>query len=165
MKASLSLDQVMVKVELRPTVSRPVCLGVSRPSGIGDQYFFLLKFIFRLLRVCWCGEPSLTRGQVWVPRDSWPNFLSQFWDSCIYFPHEQGSQRWNFFYITYKNVGRPLRREVRSVVFSCCYASPAKSFQGLCPTGLLTLFYCLDFETPVFISPTNRVVKDGISSI
>jgi hypothetical protein len=39
---------------LRPTVSRPVCLGVK----VQDQIFV------RHLRVCWCGTPSLTRGRV-----------------------------------------------------------------------------------------------------
>jgi hypothetical protein len=31
-----------------------------------------------------------------------------------------------------------------SVVFSCCWASPAESFSGLSPAGLLTIFYCLN---------------------
>jgi hypothetical protein len=33
-----------VEVNLRPTVSRPVCPGVRRPSGTCDQFFFAMKF-------------------------------------------------------------------------------------------------------------------------
>jgi hypothetical protein len=53
--------QVEVEVNLRPTVSRPVCLGVVHPSGTRDQFFFLLEIFFRQLRVCYS---SLTRGRV-----------------------------------------------------------------------------------------------------
>jgi hypothetical protein len=53
-----------VEVKLRPTVSRPVRLGVKHPSGTRDQIFFLLEIFFRLLRVCYFVEPSLTRGRV-----------------------------------------------------------------------------------------------------
>jgi hypothetical protein len=45
---------------LRPTVSQRVCLGVKHPSGTKDQIFITV----RALRVCWCGSPSLRRGQV-----------------------------------------------------------------------------------------------------
>jgi hypothetical protein len=55
---------VIVKVILRPTVSRPVCPGVRRPSGTRDQFFFLLQIFFRQLRVCYFVAPSLTRGRV-----------------------------------------------------------------------------------------------------
>jgi hypothetical protein len=34
--------QVEVEVNLRPTASWPVCLGVGHPSGTRDQFFFLL---------------------------------------------------------------------------------------------------------------------------
>jgi hypothetical protein len=37
--------QVKVKVTLRPTISRPVRLGVRRPSGTCDQFFYLLDRI------------------------------------------------------------------------------------------------------------------------
>jgi hypothetical protein len=53
-----------VEVNLQPTVSRPVCLGVSRPSGTCDQFFFLLEISFRQLRVSYFVAPSLTRGRV-----------------------------------------------------------------------------------------------------
>jgi hypothetical protein len=45
---------------LRPTVSRPVCLGIKHPSGAYDHIFITV----RQLRICWCGALSLTRGRV-----------------------------------------------------------------------------------------------------
>jgi hypothetical protein len=53
-----------VEVNLRPVVSRPVRLGVRRPSGTRDQFFFLLEISFRQLGVCYFVAPSLTRGRV-----------------------------------------------------------------------------------------------------
>jgi hypothetical protein len=34
------------------------------------------------------------------------------------------------------------------VVFSCCWASPAESFSCLSPGGLISIFYCLNIDTP-----------------
>jgi hypothetical protein len=53
-------SKVKVKVMLRSTVSRPVCLGVKHPSGAFDQIFITV----RQLRVCWCGALSLRRERV-----------------------------------------------------------------------------------------------------
>jgi hypothetical protein len=53
-----------VEVNLRPTVSRPVCPGVRRPSGNRDQFFFPLEISFRQLRLCYFVAPSLTGGRV-----------------------------------------------------------------------------------------------------
>jgi hypothetical protein len=55
---------IKVKVTLRPTVSRPVRLGVRHPSRTNNQFFFLLDISFRQLRVCYFAAPSLTRGRV-----------------------------------------------------------------------------------------------------
>jgi hypothetical protein len=46
------------------------------------------------------------------------------------------------------DVGRSLWRENRSAVYNCCCSSPAHSFLGPSPAGLVTIFYCLRFETP-----------------
>jgi hypothetical protein len=54
---------IKVKVTLRPTVSRPVLLGVRHPSGTRDQFFFFLEIFFRQLRGCYFVAPSLTRGR------------------------------------------------------------------------------------------------------
>jgi hypothetical protein len=56
--------KLKLKLNLRPAVSRPVCLGVRRPSGTRDQFFFLLEISFRKLRLCYFVAHSLTRG--WV---------------------------------------------------------------------------------------------------
>jgi hypothetical protein len=58
--SSLSLIRLSLSLMLRPTVSRPVCLGIKHPSGAYDQVFITV----RQLRVCWCGALSLTRGRV-----------------------------------------------------------------------------------------------------
>jgi hypothetical protein len=49
------------------------------------------------------------------------------------------------------DVGCFLWREDKSVVYNCCWLSPAQSFSGLSPMGLVTIFYCLRFETSLFV--------------
>jgi hypothetical protein len=46
------------------------------------------------------------------------------------------------------DVRHPLWRVDGSVVYNCFCSSPAQSFSGISPAGLMTIFYCLRFETP-----------------
>jgi hypothetical protein len=87
-----SKTEVEVEVNLRPTVSRPVCPGVRRPSGTCDQFLFLLEISFRQLRVCYFVAPSLTRGRVcnllynvwsWSSSCGWQSVNQYFWVSGL----------------------------------------------------------------------------------
>jgi hypothetical protein len=53
-------DKVKIKVILRPTVIRPVYLGIKYPSGSYDPIFITVWW----LQACWRGALSLTRGRV-----------------------------------------------------------------------------------------------------
>jgi hypothetical protein len=96
-------------------------------------------------------SPSWYQAPTWDPRPIFP-ILSLI----IYFD--------SFGFV---DVGRPLWREVGSVLLSFCRASPAQPFSDLSPMGLMSIVYCLyvwdspnqEGQVPVFISPRNRVAK------
>jgi hypothetical protein len=50
------------------------------------------------------------------------------------------------------SVGRFLWWEDRSVFCICCWPLPAQSFSGQSPLGLATIFYCIQFETSLFVA-------------
>jgi hypothetical protein len=71
---------------------------------------------------------------------------SLFWCQApiwAFLPHFSYCQTVAVFY-----VGRPLWWENGSAVNICCWSSPAQSFLGPSPAGLVTIFYHLTFETP-----------------
>jgi hypothetical protein len=50
------------------------------------------------------------------------------------------------------DVGRYLWREDGSVVYNCSWPSPAQSFSGPSPMGLVIIFYCFRLKTSLFIA-------------
>jgi hypothetical protein len=48
--------------------------------------------------------------------------------------------------------GRSLRREDGSVIYNCCWLSPAQSFSGPSPVGIVTIFYYRIFEAFLFVA-------------
>jgi hypothetical protein len=62
-------------------------------------------------------------------------------------------------------VGRSLWREDGSVVYNCCWSSPAESFLGPNPVGLATIFYYLRFETSLFVAAGIEITMSYSSSV
>jgi hypothetical protein len=49
------------------------------------------------------------------------------------------------------DVGRSIWQEDGSIIYNCCWPSPAQSFSGPSPVGLVAIFYCLRFEISLFV--------------
>jgi hypothetical protein len=58
-------------------------------------------------------------------------------------------------------LGRPLWREDGSVVYNSCWPSPAQSFSGPSPVRRVAIFYCLRFETSLFVSSYDLQAHGG----
>jgi hypothetical protein len=70
-------------------------------------------------------------------------------------PFETQASNFNFQLNTcgYSSYVTSSLHEDGSVVYNCCWSSPAHSFSGPSPAGLMTTFYSLRFEThPTWIA-------------
>jgi hypothetical protein len=58
-------------------------------------------------------------------------------------------------------VGRPLWREDGCVFCMCRWPLPEQYFSGPSPLGLATIYYCLRFETSLFVASYDSQVHGG----
>jgi hypothetical protein len=92
------MRRLSLSLMLRPTVSRPVCLGIKHPSGAYDQIFITVWPVDLLM---WCA-------------------------------------------LSDERTGLPF-----TVAAGSCQCS---HFRVRVPWGLVTIFYCLRFETSLFVA-------------
>jgi hypothetical protein len=90
------------------------------------------------------------------------------WPGCFGVGHPSGAHDQifiTFIQLPLVDVGRPLWQENGSVVYNCCWSSPAQSFFGPSPNGLMTKILLsqirespnLEGQVPVHKSPGNKV--------
>jgi hypothetical protein len=109
---------------------------------------------------------SLNHG---IPLRMNPTNLEPESESCVTTDGQSASLSWNKapiwglrpdFYncqtvAGFVDVRHSLCREDGCVVYNCCWPSPAQSFSGPSPLGLATIFYCLRFETSLYVASYN----------
>jgi hypothetical protein len=69
----------------------------------------------------------------------------------VYLGTKHPSGSYDQIFITVRQL-RALWREDGFVVYSCFWSSPAQSFSGPSPVGLMAIFYCLRIETSLFVA-------------
>jgi hypothetical protein len=99
-----------------------------------------------------------SHSQVREPRTSWPHFtvsdarLPQSKSQSYLVSSTHLGLTTRFLLLSdscrFVDVGHSLWQENGSAIYNCCWSLPAQSFLGPSPAGLMTIFYCLIFETP-----------------
>jgi hypothetical protein len=137
---------------------------VIENSSLCTKYKFSVnpgfaKLIMSVLLIfCYNGSlVTTTESESYITTDGQPASLS--WNKApiwglrpdLYFSESCG----------FVDLERPLWREAGSVVYNSCWPSPAKSFSGPSPVGLVAIFYCFRFETFLFVASCDSQGHGG----
>jgi hypothetical protein len=130
--------------------------------------FWGASFIYMLYKVGDRTEPWGTPARISLGVDILPStgtlnlrcgrkeIVSLIADQSLGIKHLSGA--YDQIFITVRHLwvcwrgARSLWREDRCVVYNCCRPSPTQSFSNPRPVGLAILFYCLRFETSLFVA-------------
>jgi hypothetical protein len=110
---------------LRPTVSRPICLGIKNPFGAWDKVFITVG----RLQPSWCGALSLMRRRV---------CLLPEWQSAVISLLSMYNLHLHFIKCMYiQHSIRPLSVQAQysrscPVISSCCYNSSQITWTVVC---------------------------------
>jgi hypothetical protein len=115
----------------RPKVKVTLRLTVSPSVSLGVEPHLVLS---QSVSKSWCRAPSGAHDQI---------FTTVLTVTFLFF------------------VGCPLWREDGSVFCICCWPLPAQSFSAPSPLVLATIFYCLRFETSLFVASYDTQVHGG----
>jgi hypothetical protein len=148
---------------LRPTVSRSVVLVSSTHLGITTRFLLLSQScgFVDVGRSLWRENGSAVYNCCWSDystRESASELLYDWWYTANKFVLAPSPLRLTarIFFLNWTPaviflIYHPVRED-GSAIYNCCWPSPEHSFSGLCPVGLATIFYCLRFETSLFIA-------------
>jgi hypothetical protein len=130
------------------------------PSSVPPypQIFLTLPFSFTFTREAFLGPISACdrHSQIYVTTDCQSASLS-WCQAPIWGPRPH-------FYCCQLRAG-PLWREDESVVYNCCWSSPAQSFSAPSSAGLMMIFSQIrgspnmEGQFPLFTSPRNRLAR------
>jgi hypothetical protein len=113
---------------------------------LGTDHAQKTQLFYYCMRVFWGSHVIATQPVHWLSLKLRPTNSRSV---CLGIKHPSGA----YDSCGYVDVGgRSLLREDASVIYNCSWLPPEQSFSCPSPMGLVTIFYCLRFDTSLFVA-------------